>query len=123
MDKPSNDNHTPSGDYSNLVENAIKKFRNDMGNVNVIIAGKTGVGKSTLINAIFHDNLAVTGTGKPVTQDIKEITKEGLPITIIDSKGLELKDYTKIITDLENYVMKRKDDPKVQNHIHVAWVC
>ncbi|ORX42616.1 hypothetical protein BCR36DRAFT_337112, partial [Piromyces finnis] len=106
-----------------MVENAIKSFRNEIGKVNILIAGKTGVGKSTLINSIFHDNLAQTGTGKPVTQEITEISKEGLPLSIIDSKGLELKEYNQIIGDLKEYVENRKANSDIRKHLHVAWVC
>lgn len=35
---------------------------------NVLIAGGTGVGKSTLINSVFHGRMAATGQGKPVTK-------------------------------------------------------
>jgi len=38
-----------------------------MGVCNVLIAGRTGVGKSTLINSVFHGRMAATGQGKPVT--------------------------------------------------------
>jgi len=112
-----------STNYSHMVDNAIKRFRKDIGHVNVLIAGKTGVGKSTLINAIFHDNLTVTGTGKPITQEITEITKNDMPISIVDSKGLELKEYNTIINDLKSYIVERKKDSDVHKHLHVAWVC
>ena len=53
---------------------------NNMNILNIIVAGKTGVGKSTLINAVFRDKLAQTGLGKPVTNHMRKITKKGLPI-------------------------------------------
>ena len=34
--------------------------------LNIIIIGKSGVGKSTLINSLFRGNFAETGLGKPV---------------------------------------------------------
>lgn len=58
--------------------------------VNIIVAGKTGSGKSTLINALFRENLTETGVGQPVTQHIQKITKAGVPLTLYDTKGLEL---------------------------------
>ena len=39
------------------------------GRFNLAIFGKTGAGKSTLINAIFGEAVAKTGIGEPVTQD------------------------------------------------------
>lgn len=45
----------------------IEKALREMGVCNVLIAGRTGVGKSTLINSVFHGRMAATGQGKPVT--------------------------------------------------------
>ena len=39
-----------------------------LGRFNLAIFGKTGVGKSTLINAIFGEEVARTGIGEPVTR-------------------------------------------------------
>ena len=44
--------------------------------LNIIIIGKSGVGKSTLINSLFRGNFAETGLGKPVTQEIRKIEKQ-----------------------------------------------
>ena len=59
---------------------AIAERINNLNRLNIIVAGKTGVGKSTLINAVFRDKLAQTGLGKPVTNHMRKITKKGLPI-------------------------------------------
>lgn len=56
------------------AKNAFKKATQDINSkLNVLIVGKTGVGKSTLINAVFGDKVAKTGSGKPVTQEILKI--------------------------------------------------
>jgi len=106
-----------------IIANALNQFRWDLGRVNIIVAGKTGVGKSTLINAIFKQNLAETDIGRPVTQEICEYTKEGFPISIIDTKGLVLKDYENILSDLKKYISKRQNSEDAHEQIHVAWVC
>ena len=38
------------------------------GRFNLAVFGKTGVGKSTLVNAIFGEEVARTGIGEPVTK-------------------------------------------------------
>ena len=55
---------------------------NKLPKLNIMILGKTGVGKSTLINSLFGENLAVTGFGRPVTQDIRKFETEDCPISI-----------------------------------------
>lgn len=59
---------------------------------NVLIMGKTGTGKSTLLNYICDANLAETGSGKPVTgEGIYEHTAviNGQEVQIYDSWGIE----------------------------------
>ena len=48
------------------MHDKIKEEQSKMGKVNILIAGKTGVGKSTLVNAVFGKTVATTGTGRPV---------------------------------------------------------
>ena len=43
---------------------------------NIIIAGKTGVGKSTLLNAVFKEKLAETDIGHPVTSKSEKYEQE-----------------------------------------------
>lgn len=59
---------------------------------NVLVMGKTGTGKSTLLNYICDANLAQTGTGKPVTGEgiydyVVKINNQD--VRIFDSWGIE----------------------------------
>ncbi len=110
-------------DIQNEIFEAIQDAARGVGKVNIIISGKTGVGKSTLINSVFRGELAKTGSGQPVTQRTEEISKEGHPITIIDTKGLELQDYEKIIGELAEVVNERSTEHDENRHIHAAWLC
>ena len=90
-------------------------------NLNVLIAGKTGAGKSTLINAVFGSEVAPTGSGEPVTQNIEQyqITND---FSIFDTKGLEMAAFDKTISDIENLLKEQKTKP-VDEQIHIAWLC
>lgn len=88
--------------------------------LNVLIAGKTGAGKSTLINAVFGKEVAVTGSGRPVTQHLEKFTKDNF--SIFDTKGLEMEAFDETISDIEDLLKEQKTKP-VDEQIHIAWLC
>lgn len=104
------------------VSEYVLKFNKEYPRANILIAGKTGVGKSTLINTVFRGDMAETGIGRPVTQEIREITKPDIPLTIIDTKGLELADFAPIRDDILKYIDARKGED-ANTYVHVAWLC
>jgi small GTP-binding protein len=105
-----------------IITEEYKKLKAEFSSANILIAGKTGVGKSTLINAVFHRNLAQTASGKPVTQKIEKFSKPGIPINIYDTKGLELAEYQETLKQVKDHIetLRQKD---ADEHIHLAWVC
>lgn len=109
--------------FEEIINVAMESAKSKMKNVNILIVGKSGVGKSTLINAVFEGNLATTGIGRPVTSSIKEYKKEGIPIVLTDTVGLEISKYSDIKTQLEGYIKNKNNDTNPDNHIHLAWLC
>ena len=91
--------------------------------VTILIAGKTGVGKSTLINTVFKDNFAATGQGRRVTAESREYSKEGSPLRIIDTRGLELGKMGSDLPALEKLIRQRASEADPNRRIHVAWLC
>lgn len=77
-------------DAAQRLMDELQKEYSSMTTINVVVVGKTGSGKSTLINHVFREKMADTGTGMPVTQEIKKIEKAGFPLRIYDTPGLEL---------------------------------
>jgi len=118
IDSYENFNKKQKWDFDDMLNKAL----NEMGTTNIIIAGKTGVGKSTLINSVFEGNMADTGQGKPVTNNIKQITKDSIPVSIYDTKGLELDNYKEVTKELVGKVKEKRTEDH-NEHIHVAWIC
>lgn len=106
-----------------VINNAIAEALRERGHLNILIAGRTGVGKSTLVNSVFQGRMAETGQGRPVTKNTREITKQGIPLTIFDTRGLEMSAYQETIEELESLVKERNGDRDSNRHIHLAWLC
>lgn len=55
---------------------------------NVLVIGNSGVGKSTLINAVLVEQVAKTSWGtEGTTKGLKIYEKERVPFRIIDTAG------------------------------------
>ncbi|MCL2082495.1 MAG: 50S ribosome-binding GTPase [Oscillospiraceae bacterium] len=110
-----------------LIDDFNKKYAEkveSMGRVNIIIAGRTGVGKSSLINAAFRENIAETGMGDPVTASIRMIEKAGVPVRIYDTVGLELNQDTQkaSISEIGNLIRSNQNND-IMDMIHLIWYC
>lgn len=111
-----------------IAEECIKAINEKIRNLktlNIIVAGKTGVGKSTLINAVFRENLAETGMGKPVTTHMRKISKKDFPLSIYDTRGFELgkdaqKEVKQEVLDTIRQSLALND---VNKAIHCIWYC
>lgn len=106
-------------EINKAVEDALKS----RGVANILLAGKTGVGKSTLLNAVFQDDYAVTGQGRPVTKTTRKYDKEGVPVSIYDTRGLEVKDYKNNLEELDSLIGNLNSSKNPHEHIHVCWLC
>lgn len=105
--------------------NAIADKIKNLNTLNIIVAGKTGVGKSTLINAVFKEHLADTGMGKPVTTHMRKITKKGVPLAIYDTRGFELgkEVQAEVKTEVMETISKGLATQDINKAIHCIWYC
>lgn len=72
------------------LHEAIKKEKPIM---NILLMGATGVGKSSLINALFGKEVAKAGVGKPITQHLEKYVDEEKGLVLWDTQGIEAADY------------------------------
>eukprot|EP01095_Lingulamoeba_sp_RSL-Kostka_P007085 TRINITY_DN2236_c0_g7_i1.p1 TRINITY_DN2236_c0_g7~~TRINITY_DN2236_c0_g7_i1.p1 ORF type:complete len:431 (+),score=112.52 TRINITY_DN2236_c0_g7_i1:32-1294(+) len=88
---------------------------------NVLIAGVTGSGKSSLVNAVFGSQIAQVGDGIPVTEHYLRIEPPDKPVVIYDSKGLEDGRHEEFINDTRLFFETMRSKPLLRDHIHVVW--
>ena len=93
---------------------------------NVLVIGNSGVGKSTLINAVLGEKKAAVGTGpEGSTKDLYIYSGERLPFRVIDTIGFEPSFFKE--RHAINAVKKWSKDSAKAGHtdtqINVIWFC
>ncbi len=105
--------------------NAIAEKIKNLKTLNIIVAGKTGVGKSTLINAVFKEKLAETGMGRPVTDHMCRLVKKDMPLAIYDTRGLEMgrQVQNEVKNEIIDTIKKGVAAHDINQAIHCIWYC
>lgn len=105
------------------IRGEFKKASDEIGRFNLAIFGKTGVGKSTLINAIFGKEIAATGIGRPVTPGRHFYLHETNRLGIVDNRGLEITDEPKrLLAEFARYLDDGRGKP-LSEQVHLVWYC
>ena len=91
----------------------------------ILLLGKTGVGKSSFINYFLGKEVAKSGYGKPVTQEMDSYEFNGgqYPILIFDTKGLEALDANNQLNDIIETIKKRNNSNDISNWFHTIFYC
>lgn len=106
------------------VQNQIKNNKPSVYNIAVI--GQTGVGKSSLINYLFGQEVCKTGTGRPVTTNGFHIIKhhiKDMPVNIYDSWGLEVGKEEQWLKELNDELKNRGIDKEATEWFHSVFYC
>ncbi|WP_426351128.1 YcjF family protein [Alloiococcus sp. CFN-8] len=111
-----------------IAQDCIKAINEKIRNLktlNIVVAGKTGVGKSTLINSVFREKLVETGIGKPVTMHMRKISKKDFPLSIYDTRGLELgkEAQSEVKKEIIDTIRKGVASKDINEAIHCIWYC
>ncbi|MBX6381520.1 MAG: 50S ribosome-binding GTPase [Microbispora sp.] len=107
-----------------IADRVNEEFENalaDLGKFNLAIFGKTGAGKSTLVNAIFGEELAKTGVGSAVTKQLTLYSRPDGILRVYDSRGFEMgESREQVLDDVAKQVAKTRMGD-VGDYIHAVW--
>lgn len=85
--------------------------------IKILLLGKTGVGKSATINAIFDQEKVITDPFQPSTDKIQEVSGniKGINVTVIDTPGLSpphgnQRRNRKIMQEIRSFIRKSPPD-------------
>lgn len=110
-------------------EKILNQSYSNNNHFNVLLLGKTGVGKSTLINEILEleeSEGAKTGEGKPITKEFDEyISEKRKGLRFIDSKGIEMGEHNinAVFNSTKDLIEKKAREGIPDKLIHCIWYC
>ncbi|MBQ5329875.1 MAG: GTPase domain-containing protein [Oscillospiraceae bacterium] len=92
---------------------------------NVLVTGNSGVGKSTLINAVIGEKAAYTAWGgdEGVTFNNRLYEGKELPFDLIDTIGFMPSKEKETVRDITKWIKKELKDHSENEGINVIWFC
>lgn len=112
-------------DYVKDIFQKMDEDEEDMKKLNIMTMGKTGTGKSTLINAVFGKEVVETGIGEPVTKNLEKIEMKDNPVAIYDTRGIEMdsEGQRESREEILNEIERRANLGDSDERIHIIWYC
>ena len=108
-------------DLKKQFDQELETLKANIKRPNILVVGQTGVGKSSLINTIFNQDIAKVSNTKPETRGFHKYESPDIPINIIDSEGYELDKADAFKTSIEEFI--NKNFLNTEEQIHIAWYC
>lgn len=103
--------------------NTAENTQNADYSAKILLLGKTGTGKSSFINYFLGKDVAISGHGKPVTQEMTcyEFNSGRYPIKIFDTKGLESLNANNQLDEIMETIKIQNNDDNVFNWFHTIF--
>ncbi len=105
------------------VEKMHEVIKKEKPIMNILLMGAIGVGKSSLINSLFGQEVAKAGVGKAITQHLKKYVDEEKGLILWDTKGIEAKDYQNTMESLKKEMEDSFKTLDEKRAIDVAYLC
>jgi len=89
---------------------------------NILIAGATGAGKSSLVNLVFGKELARAGIGRPVTKHLQRLETPSVPLVLFDTVGygVDADIHPETINEITAFAAGR-NQKDVGERVHLVW--
>ena len=108
--------------YKDLINQSIKDFVNNIKYINVILLGQSGVGKSTLVNALKSKNSEEKS--EDLSEDNNKIINvdEADFLRLWDIKGIDNNNSEEVLSTAEAIITSSKNKD-LESSIHFIWFC
>ena len=97
-------------------------------NLNIVVVGKSGAGKSSLLNYLVDKEIFETGVGSPVTKNYFDHHQFNHPTknvtyNLFDTKGIEPDTTNEFIDSVKGKIDEFANSDDVFDHIHTLYYC
>lgn len=106
-------------------DKVLSSIRQTVKKPSILLAGATGVGKSSLINHLFGAAAAPVGSGRPMTEHISCYEPKNYDVVLYDTLGYEVgeEQQQKFYKEVVGFVKEANGKRDASRHVHLTWYC